>query len=109
MLKYRFRHIARLDAEIELIDKLVLGAAFNYYSYMDNVDQFFVSYIDGLEQYRLEHNSGDLVIDTRAAFKITPKSKITLVIENILNREYSLRPAKVDAPRNYTLQYQMTF
>ena len=64
--------------------------------------------IDGLQQYRDEHADGDLVIDIRLAFNINANSEVSLLCNNVLNREYSSRPAMMDAPRNFTLKYSLT-
>ena len=41
ILKYRYRHIAKLDAEMNYKD-ISIGASFRYNDYMINIDQVFV-------------------------------------------------------------------
>ena len=116
VLKYRFRHTVKFDVE-STIKKFRVGVTCNYNSFMEAVDAAFVDpiipainlyIIDGLQQYRDEHADGDLVIDIRLAFNINANSEVSLLCNNVLNREYSSRPAMMDAPRNFTLKYSLT-
>lgn len=116
VLKYRFRHTVKFDVE-STIKKFRVGVTCNYNSFMEAVDAAFVDpiipainlyIIDGLQQYRDEHNGGDLVIDVRLAYNINKSSEVSLLCNNLLNREYSSRPAMMDAPRNFTLKYSLT-
>ena len=116
VLKYRFRHTVKFDVE-STIKKFRVGVTCNYNSFMEAVDAAFVDpiipainlyIIDGLQQYRDEQADGDLVIDIRLAFNINANSEVSLLCNNVLNREYSSRPAMMDAPRNFTLKYSLT-
>jgi outer membrane receptor protein involved in Fe transport len=116
VLKYRFRHTVKFDVE-STIKKFRVGVTCNYNSFMEAVDAAFVDpiipainlyIIDGLQQYRDEHADGDLVIDIRLAYNINANSEVSLLCNNVLNREYSSRPAMMDAPRNFTLKYSLT-
>ena len=116
VLKYRFRHTVKFDVE-STIKKFRVGVTCNYNSFMEAVDAAFVDpiipainlyIIDGLQQYRDEHADGDLVIDIRLAYNINKSSEVSLLCNNVLNREYSSRPAMMDAPRNFTLKYSLT-
>lgn len=116
VLKYRFRHTVKFDVE-STIKKFRLGATCNYNSFMEAVDAAFVDpiipainlyIIDGLQQYRDEHADGDWIIDIRLAYNINSSSEVSLLCNNVLNREYSSRPAMMDAPRNFTLKYSLT-
>ncbi|HRF77560.1 MAG TPA: TonB-dependent receptor [Chitinophagales bacterium] len=116
VLKYRFRHTVKFDVE-STIKKFRLGATCNYNSFMEAVDAAFVDpiipainlyIIEGLQQYRDEHADGDWIIDIRLAYNINSSSEVSLLCNNVLNREYSSRPAMMDAPRNFTLKYSLT-
>lgn len=116
VLKYRFRHTVKFDVE-STIKKFRLGATCNYNSFMEAVDAAFVDpiipainlyIIDGLQQYRDEHADGDWIIDIRLAYNINSSSEVSLLCNNVLNREYSSRPAMMDAPRNFSLKYSLT-
>lgn len=116
VLKYRFRHTVKFDIE-STIKKFRIGATCNYNSFMEAVDAAFVDpiipainlyIIDGLQQYRDEHADGDWIVDIRLAYNINSSSEVSLLCNNVLNREYSSRPAMMDAPRNFTLKYSLT-
>ncbi|MBC8173402.1 MAG: TonB-dependent receptor [Chitinophagales bacterium] len=115
ILKYRFKHTAKLDVECT-IRKFRIGAYINYFSFMEAVDAAFVDpispgstvyIIPGLQQYRDAHHNGDFVMDVRLAYKINAANEISLLCNNLLNREYSVRPAMMEAPRNITIKYSV--
>ncbi len=108
LLSYRFRHVAKLDIQTGL-KRFTMGMDMQYFSYMDKVDQVFEIFIPGIRNFRSIHNGGDVIIGARAALEVGESSTVTLLVNNLLNREYSLRPGRMDAPRNMALQYRMTF
>lgn len=116
ILKYRFKHTIKFDAE-STIKKLRIGVTVNYYSFMEAVDAAFVDpiipnttiyIVPGLQQYRDEHNTGDCIVDMRVAFLVNKTNEISLICTNLLNRDYSIRPAMMEAPRNLTVRYAVT-
>ncbi|MFI5171621.1 MAG: TonB-dependent receptor domain-containing protein [Chitinophagales bacterium] len=117
VLKYRFRHTGKLDAE-STIKKFRVGVTYNYYSFMEAVDAAFVDpvidlpgeendvyIIDGLQDYRDAHNNGDHVVDLRVAFLFNDANEISVVCNNLFNREYMLRPAIIEPTRNLMIKY----
>lgn len=113
MLKYRFRHMAKLDVELNY-KKYSLGFSFRYNSYMSNIDKVFEeelpgdNYIlPGLKEYRQEHNGGTFVFDMRAGYKFNDHFRVGLIANNILNAEYSSRPGDIQPPRNFAVQLQV--
>jgi len=109
LLKYRFRHMARLDAEV-VWRKWRLGADLNFYSYMEKIDPVFEDFgiPPGIPEFREAHDQGDLILGTRLAFAPTENTSIAVLVRNATDREYALRVGKLDAPRNFRLQYRMT-
>jgi len=81
---------------------------------MVNVDPFFLGtdplliyiygkpteFIPGVKEYRDAHHHGDYVIDLRLSYDLNDKFRFSFIAKNILNREYSIRPALMEAPRN---------
>ncbi len=128
ILKYRFNHIAKIDVEF-FYKKFTLGYSCRYYSYMKNLDRNFYALDNtvlqtGLPQYRGDiyipsqqgvsdkiiigdNKHGNIVMDIRLSYQISPSHKIALISNNFLNREYSLRPLKIEAPRTISLQYTL--
>ena len=114
ILKYRFRHLAKADIELNY-KKFSLGFSSRYNSFMSNIDRMFeenafgTEILPGLKEYREKYNSGSFVMDSRVAYKINDKIKLSFIANNIMNAEYSSRPADIQAPRNFIFQVQMKF
>jgi len=108
VLKYRFRHMIRMDLQYTL-KRFSFGADVNYYSLMENLDAIYVTFIPGINEYREDHLKGDWIFDARVGYNITKNSKVQFLVKNIFNRMYALRPAKYDPPRNFTVQYKINF
>ncbi len=125
LLNYRALHVARMDVECD-IDKFTVGMAANYNGYMHNVDDFFKgdSYltevvtnfspeldqiVSTLDEYREAHAKGDWVLDARVSYTMDEKNKFDFMINNFLNREYGMRPLKMNAPLNLNVRYNRTF
>jgi len=113
VLKYRFQHTAKIDVE-STVKKFRIGLTFNYYSFMEAVDAAFVDplipntaiyIIPGLQEYRDAHNDGDYVLDLRLAYLFDEKNEVSLICNNVLNREYMMRPAILESTRNITVKY----
>ena len=126
ILKYRFRSSAKVDAEISF-RKVSAGISFNYFSNMVNIDKVFEDQImityngitvpaldqnnqplyifPGLKEYRAEHNKGEYFFDARLSWQFNANSKLSVIVKNLLNREYMVRPGDVQAPRNIAFQY----
>ncbi|TNF47922.1 MAG: TonB-dependent receptor [Bacteroidetes bacterium] len=111
LLKYRFRHLAKMDVQAKY-KRYMLGFSSRYNSNMDNIDVIFEDGIlgqqilQGLKEYRMIHNKGALVFDIRAGYQLKEQLKINLIANNLLNAEYSSRPADLQPPRNFILQLQ---
>jgi iron complex outermembrane receptor protein len=116
ILKYRFRHLAKTDVQFDY-NKFSTGISFRYNSFMENVDYFFVMPIigdlltPGYREYRAKRQDrrGDWVFDYRISYQITEQSKIAFIINNVFNREYMIRPADIQPPRTFALQYVLQF
>ncbi|TVR76058.1 MAG: TonB-dependent receptor, partial [Chitinophagaceae bacterium] len=107
ILKYRFRHSAKFDAETTF-KNIFAGFTITYNSFMERIDPAF-ALINGLREYREENNTGDWVLDVRLGYNISERSKLLFIAKNLLNREYSLRPAYIEPPRNFTVQFSHEF
>ena len=61
----------------------------------------------GIVEYRENHNKGNFIVDFRVSYLIKD-FKISLMMNNVFNTEYSLRPITIEAPRSTSLQVVMT-
>lgn len=130
ILKYRFEHLAKADVEFTY-KSFAVGYSVRYYSYMKNIDRTFYS-IDkpgtslntGITAYRGDmyfpstpqqpdevfigpFKRGTTIMDMRLSYNISKRSKIAFVVNNFMNKEYSLRPLKIEAPRTTAIQYTL--
>ena len=120
VLKYRNKHMAKMDIQFDY-KKWALGWSIRYTSVMENVDDVLTGevIIDGIAsgaeilpgygEYRDARMVGDVIFDSRIAYKFNDKSKLSLLMTNLTNREYSNRPGNVQAPRTIMWQFSHTF
>lgn len=109
LLKYRNRHLCTFDVEYNYKSKLSLGINGRFYSGMERVDELFRYFISGVGDYFDEnYGKGDLVLDGRISYTLKDRQTFGLVVKNFMNNEYTLRPARPDSPRSYTLTYKIS-
>ena len=112
VLKYRYQHIAKLDIEL-IYKKFSLGSSYRYNDFMKNIDAIFASsgfeqaIVSGIPDAREQFVNGDFIIDLRTSYQLNKITKISLVINNLLNTEYMSRPANMMPPRTIALQCSM--
>jgi iron complex outermembrane receptor protein len=112
ILKYRMIHLVRGDVQ-GTFRNYSLGASIRYNSNMVNIDNAFEFletnlpslFNPGIVQWRNENQDGDYVIDARLGYKVNEHHRIALVVNNVLNREYAIRPLSIEEPRLTTIQY----
>ena len=108
VLKYRYRHSLKFDAETK-IKKFSVGIAFFYNSHMEAIDEIFELFIPGLRQQRMEDMNGYFTVDARAAYQITKSIKIAIIGKNIFNEQYTARPGLLEAPTSLTCRFDFRF
>jgi len=124
ILKYRIEHLGKFDAEILLTDfKSKVGKVFNgfsvgssvrYYSGMRSIDKFFVdfdkpnAFPTGIKNFVEKNNgkfSSDAVIfDLRVGYELKKHFRFGVIMNNVLNKAYTLRPITPEPPRTTSLQ-----
>ena len=108
MLTYRTQHQVRVDLEADLW-KFTVGFNMTYNSFMHRIDAVFEEFVPGVKDFREEHHSGNAIFNVRASYMVSDHSRFTLVVKNVANTEYSIRPAMLEAPASFNLQYRYTF
>jgi outer membrane cobalamin receptor len=118
VLKYRFKHMVKGDIEFRIY-QFSVGCSYRYYSQMQNIDQAFVDIetltaaLDFVDDIKATHywktHYGYHVWDARVSWQVTKLHKVSLICNNLLNVDYSLRPMKIESPRTIALQYVLTF
>jgi iron complex outermembrane receptor protein len=107
MLKYRFRHLVKFDVEFDL-GRVTLGTEVRYYSFVEKVDQVFELFIPELKDYRAANSKGALVYNQRISYDFKKYGKLSFIVNNVTNNEFSVRPARMEPPRNFTFQYRIS-
>ena len=116
ILKYRFLHNVKLDAEFVYNKKLSIGMSAKYFSKMINMDAIIKDFEEVTINNELiqdlrymdffnSHRFGNWIFDMRVSYNVNETHKLALIGSNILNRTYSLRPLKIEAPRTLMVQY----
>ena len=121
ILKYRFLHNVKLDAEYSFYEKFALGASAKYFSKIVNMDAIIKDFEElttdttsdignWLQDLRYmdyfnSHRFGNWIFDARISYNVSENHKFALIGSNIFNRSYSLRPLKIESPRQLMLQY----
>ncbi len=118
ILKYRFLHNLKIDAEYTLMQKFSLGISAKYYSRIVNMDAIirdfeqFTKDIDVLQDIRYmdffhRNQKGNWILDARISYLLKDKHRFAIIASNFLNKTYSLRPLKIEQPRTVMLQYTL--
>lgn len=107
ILKYRFQHIAKIDMQLTY-KAFFIGGDVRYYSFVQNIDRVFYRFEylmkSGIENYRKENNDGTLIFDARIGMDITKKFTAAFIVNNVMNKSYSLRPLKIESPRTFAIR-----
>jgi outer membrane receptor for ferrienterochelin and colicin len=113
ILKYRMQHVFKSDIQLTFRKRFATGFTGLYYGYMKNIDLVFYQLAgpsamhSGIKEYREEHNKGNFIVDYRVSY-IIKKFKFILLVNNIFNTEYSMRPITIEAPRLTSLKVIFT-
>ncbi len=105
VLKYRTRHNFKIDIE-STFGPLNAGFALLHSSQTVTIDEL-LNNIGLIGFYRDANPNGYVKLDGRISYSF-PKLKLSVVAENLLNHEYTLRPGLLEAPRNigFRLEYK---
>lgn len=117
-LKYRMQHIGKLSIQSKY-KKWSSGLNVRFYSFMHKIDAIFeapnpasptgADIVPGLKRYREENNDGDWVWDFNLGYSVNQHSTFQLIIKNLVNNSYTIRPALPEAPRTFVVQYSGKF
>ena len=108
ILKYRYQHIAKIDIEF-LYQDFLFGTSLRYNDFMRNIDKIFTDewinqeLIPGINEAREKYRNGDFIIDLRFGYNIDKNSKVSLIINNLLNEELYEQASRYASPKNNCL------
>ena len=106
-LAYRNRKMVKSDIEF-FYKRFMFGYSANYYSSFDKVDSR-LDLLVGYSDYLNAHQNGDWVQSVRFGYDLNQNVTVAFLINNIDNVEYSIRPARMESPRTFNLQFKMHF
>ncbi|MCB9290466.1 MAG: TonB-dependent receptor [Lewinellaceae bacterium] len=110
ILKYRSQHLFKFDLEASY-HGFFLGAETFYNSNMVAIDALFeISFFfPGVKKFRDEHDKGFTVLNLRTGYNFSEDLRLTLLLNNTFNIEYTTRPALMEPPRNLTARLDFKF
>lgn len=108
ILKYRPRHNFKLDFELKN-GPFAVGLESFHSSNVEAIDAVFLLIIRGLQKYRANDDDGYWLHNVRTSYTFAKDLKVSLLLNNIFNEEYTLRPGLLEAPRNLTMRLDYKF
>ena len=113
ILKYRVRDLFRSDVGLGW-KKFTGGVSVRYNSHVRNIDKAFVDFDAGppgpdilpvgVKGWMETHTTGDWLVDARFGYKLTEQLKATVIVSNLSNEVYAVRPMAIEAPRSWQIQ-----
>jgi iron complex outermembrane receptor protein len=108
-LKYRRKHAAKIGLNTSF-KKFEAGFTLFAKSKILNIDDVFLNpltreeILPGFYNYWLGHNTGYLLIDGNAGYRINKVITVSLALKNITNTEYMGRPGDIQPHRNISIR-----
>lgn len=103
ILKYRTKHNAKLDVEATYLG-ISVGVAYNRTSHMLAIDSpFELLGLPQIGEYRALNDQGFTTYNLRVGYE-WKTLKLSFLLDNLTNMEYTQRPGKLEAPRSMTLR-----
>lgn len=115
ILKFRVRRLFRMDLQAQY-KRVFVGGSVRYNSHVSNIDLIFIqldqsppplSLATGVSQWMQDHRTGDTIFDARIGFDISTQLRAAFIVNNVLNREYAMRPLAIEAPRSMQVQLSL--
>jgi hypothetical protein len=109
ILKYRYIQSAKADLELNW-NKFTVGGYVRYNTYVVNIDPVFNFFFPSIAEFRKKQQNKDIwVIDTRIIYTINNSASVSFIAKNLLNNEYSERPAFIAPVRSFVMQFVYKF
>jgi outer membrane receptor protein involved in Fe transport len=113
-LKYRRKHSVKISLNTSY-KRFDLGLSLYAKSKILNIDNVFIdestreSILPGFYGYWLKKNTGYILLDGNAGYKISKTLSLSLAVKNITNTEYMGRPGDIQPQRNFSLRLSGKF
>ena len=112
-LKYRPKNSLKADF-ILTYNRFSIGYGVSWQDATENIDTAFVSppitwVVSGVDTAMSEGLTAYSIHNIRLGFKVNQRLKINLIVSNITNSEFMIRPADLGEPRSFRFQINYTF
>jgi iron complex outermembrane receptor protein len=109
-LKYRRKHSVMFSWSASTAG-FDFGLNFYYRSKILAIDDVFLTtpILPGFDTYWPEHNTGYVLFDGSAGYRLNQHLKLSFAVKNITNTEYMGRPGDIQPHRNYSLRLSGSF
>jgi outer membrane receptor protein involved in Fe transport len=109
VLRYRYRHMFKLNADIGLKNGISFGAGVRAYSFMEKIDQVLEFFVPDLGTFRKDAPRFNAIFDARIGYTFRENTRLSLQVMNLTNSFMTIRPAKPESPRMFIVQFNTTF
>ena len=106
ILKYRPQHLVKADL-MARYKKWHLGFGATYQSKVQNIDGAFLVLVPGVQESQDQNLSEYVLLNGRIGYKVSSHWDTNIIICNMANREYTIRPADLASPR--CVRFQVTY
>ena len=81
-----------------------------YNTYVANIDPVFNLIFASIADYRKKWGHKDTwIIDARLQYQLNKSASLAFIVKNLLNFEYTERPAEMAPVRSFTMQFVYKF
>ncbi len=106
ILKYRPQHLVKADLMVRY-KKWHLGFGATYQSKVQNIDGAFLVLVPGVQESQDQNLSEYVLLNGRIGYRVSSHWDTNIIISNLANREYTIRPADLASPR--CVRFQVTY
>ena len=106
ILKYRPQHLVKADF-MARYKKWHLGFGATYQSKVQNIDGAFLVLVPGVQESQDQNLSEYVLLNGRIGYRVSSHWDTNIIISNLANREYTIRPADLASPR--CVRFQVTY
>jgi outer membrane receptor protein involved in Fe transport len=112
VLKYRPKHLAKADVMVKY-KKWTFGLGATYQSAVQNIDMAFVNFpisafVPGIQESIDKEITAYTIYNARMGYAFSKTWQTNLLVANLFNFEYAIRPADLGSPRTVRLQVTYT-
>jgi outer membrane receptor protein involved in Fe transport len=108
LVPYRNRHLVKIDIELSY-KRFTVGYNAQYMSVYEKMDNSLYYAIPGLKDFQEAAGKGFWVHNIRTSYKVSQHFTLAFLVNNVANKTYASRPARLDPTRSFNMQMQFVF